>query len=170
MGQVLANSLTRFDILLALCKSLLEEENVTKVGTGAVGTRALSTTTGVQGNHSITLHNLAAGVVMKIWELLILIPTQPDMLKHVEELCVKGASASTSDWSALLSEDRQVSISRITYTLQIIDNILQPAPEFRTLEVIEQAERFRAGITHVPYISLLLAYYSSFLTTCNTPD
>ena len=137
MGQVIASSLTRFDILLALCKSLLE------VGTMTSG----------PGNQSSTLHNLAAGVVMKIWELLILIPTQPDMLKHVEELCIKGAVASTSDWLALLSEDHLVSISRITYTLQIIDNILQPAPEFRSVEVVEQAERFRAGSMHpIPHL------------------
>ena len=87
---------------------------------------------------------------MKIWELLILIPTQPDMLKHVEDLCVKGSLAATKDWLALLSEDQCGSISRITYNLQIIDNILQPAPEFRTLEVIEQAERFRTGIIPPP--------------------
>ena len=130
MGQIIANSLTRFDILLALCKSLLEE----------------GTMSGGSSNRSITLHNLATGVVMKIWELLILIPTQPDILKHVEELCIKGSLANTSDWLALLSEDQSVSISRITYTLQIIDNILQPAPEFRTLEVMAQAERFRSGI------------------------
>ena len=166
MGQVIASSLTRFDTLLALCKSLLEEGST--VGVSVSG----------QGNHQsmITLQNLAAGVVMKIWELLILIPTQPDMLKHVEELCTKGASASTLDWLAMLSEDRLVSISRITYTLQIIDNILQPAPEFRTLEVIEQAERFRAGtkgclivnlrsLTHIPYYSPFITPLPSHPTT-----
>lgn len=92
-------------------------------------------------------------IARSIWKLLMLIPTQLDILRFVEEINFQSQvlspytamnSNGQSGWNALLNVN-SVSSARITYALQIIDNILLPAPEFRTDKVLEHSVRFRSA-------------------------
>jgi hypothetical protein len=72
----------------------------------------------------------------KIWDLLMLIPTQIDILRFVEEINFQSQVLSIyttnnikdkKGWSSLLGYDVNNSNYKITYILQIIDHNLQPA-------------------------------------------
>ena len=118
IGQAIASDEARFNCLLCLCESVDEP-----------------------------------AVARSIWKLLMLIPTQLDILRFVEEVTFQSQVQSVYTaahlkgqlgWSALMSSDH-ASCARITYALQIIDNILLPAPEFRTEKVLDHSIRFRAA-------------------------
>lgn len=72
----------------------------------------------------------------KIWDLLMLIPTQIDILRFVEEINFQSQVLSIyttnnikdkKGWNSLLVNDANNSNYKITYILQIIDHNLQPA-------------------------------------------
>ena len=120
IGQAIASDEARFNCLLSLCE--------------AVDSSSVS-------------------VARSIWKLLMLIPTQLDILRFVEEISFQSQVQSVYTaanlkgkigWSALLGVEH-ASCARITYALQIIDNILVPAPEFRTEKVLDHSVRFRAA-------------------------
>ena len=129
IGQAIASDEARFNCLLSLCEAV---DN--------------------------------PAVAQSIWKLLMLIPTQLDILRFVEEVSfqsqVKSVYTAASmkgltGWTALLGVEH-ASCPRITYALQIIDNILLPAPEFRTDKVLEHSVRFRAAfITSGGFSSVL---------------
>ena len=92
-------------------------------------------------------------IARSIWKLLMLIPTQPDILRFVEEISFQSQvlspytainSKGRLGWNALLNIN-SVPSALITYALQIIDNILLPAPEFRTDKVLDHSVRFRTA-------------------------
>lgn len=90
----------------------------------------------------------------KIWDLLMLIPTQIDILRFVEEInfqsqvlsiyTTNNIKDSKQGWNSLLGHDTQNNSNyKITYILQIIDHNLQPASELRTEDNIEHAKKFQ---------------------------
>jgi hypothetical protein len=88
----------------------------------------------------------------KIWNLLMLIPTQIDILRFVEEINFQSQVLSIyttnnirdkKGWNSLLGYDLNNSNYKITYILQIIDHNLQPASELRGHENIEHSQKFQ---------------------------
>ena len=131
VGAALAQSWERFDGLLALCEALHKEFP--------------------KGSASASD---AAAAAMKIFDLLVLVPTQPEMLRSVEQLGA-GRADPGMHWGLLIDE-AHTSLARITYALQIIDNLLQPAPEFRTPDVDARAAQFRSGFIESSGFSAVL--------------
>jgi len=113
VGQVLSTDYSMFDCLLTLCELCKD------------------------------LPPLLRG----LWQLLMLIPTQTDLLQQSmkrmymdieSEEIVRPPSDSiiNSTWTQILQSSS--SAARTTYLLQIIDNLLQPAPEMLLVPELQQ--------------------------------
>lgn len=82
----------------------------------------------------------------KIWDVLMMIPTQPALLSSISN-GIGDVDADTCDedlsimWSNLIGSS--LNPFEITYKLQIIDNLLQPNPELMNYEVKNNSERFK---------------------------
>lgn len=115
IGQILSNNYSMFDSLLTLCE-LCKDADLTR----------------------------------SIWQLIMLIPTQVELIQqsvdqvtYQDASTVPGAPATTTmDWNKIL---QSASETRTAYLLQIIDNILQPAPELITPVVLERSVHFRGA-------------------------
>ena len=141
IGQAIASDEARFNCLLSLCEAVE-----------------------------------SSSVARSIWKLLMLIPTQLDILRFVEEISFQSQVQSVytaanlkgkMGWGALLGVEH-ASCARITYALQIIDNILVPAPEFRTEKVLDHSVRFRAAFITSGGLSSVLqvSQYPCILHIC----
>lgn len=67
-------------------------------------------------------------LMRSLWSLLMSIPTQPELLESIKSLV---DTDDTTAWNNIF--DESCTVYKSTYILQIIDSILQPAPE-----IIEQ--------------------------------
>lgn len=62
---------------------------------------------------------------LKVWEVLMRLPTNPVMLeelKHVKE----QKSSNSLDWNNIL-DSRPTAVFKLLYSLQIIDSLMQPS-------------------------------------------
>eukprot|EP01038_Epipyxis_sp_PR26KG_P004500 gene4500-6357_t len=98
----------------------------------------------------------------KIWELLMLIPTQVDLISSIEQICFPGSpviedgagdTSSVNKWNQILEN---YSVTRTTYLLQIIDNYLQPAPEINDYEMQLKAKNFKASFIDTSGFTMVL--------------
>eukprot|EP01034_Spumella_vulgaris_P021785 gene21785-27854_t len=102
IGQLLVGNLSQFDCLLTLCEKCKAQSELTR----------------------------------SIWELVMLLPSQSELLQEIlEQVCFSedamgGGTGEHSSPSALrrMLEDSN-SLARTAYLLQIVDSLLQPAPE-----------------------------------------
>ena len=84
-------------------------------------------------------------ITRSIWNLIMQIPTQVDLMQQsVDQVCFPSdgstAPPSSSDWNQILQNSSE---ARTAYLLQIIDNVLQPAPEILSPAVIARSLQFR---------------------------
>ena len=69
----------------------------------------------------------------KIWDLIMMLPSQSAVSTQIEKQLMPDNSIS---WSKVLSTD---SLANAAYKLQMVDSILLPAPEFRSENAITRA-------------------------------
>lgn len=98
-----------------------------------------------------------ADLTRSIWQLIMLIPTQVDLVQQSVEQIIylqdASAGAPVMDWNKIL---QSASETRTAYLLQIIDNILQPAPELATPVAQERSAHFRSAfISSNGYVTVL---------------
>lgn len=76
-----------------------------------------------------TSDNVSSDIGKAIWKIMMEIPTQPAILKSVIECSSSRAPGSKVAWDALLHTNVNTSSASMTYLLQIIDGLIQPAVE-----------------------------------------
>lgn len=128
VGNLLANDYSQFDCLLSLCEAIGDQD-----------------------------------IANKIWEVVMLLPTQMDlMLQSVEQICFPESSSpdvpltpgkSNSNWNQILQNS---SLTRTTYLLQIIDNLLQPAPEMNEEDTVRKSLVFKEAFVSTGGFSMVL--------------
>jgi ubiquitin C-terminal hydrolase len=81
-------------------------------------------------------------IARSIWQLIMLIPTQVDMVQQsVDQVtAVVASDGATWDWAQTL---QATTAARTAYLLQIVDNVLQPASELLSPAVIARSLEFR---------------------------
>ena len=94
----------------------------------------------------------------KIWDLIMMLPSQSTMSAQIEKQLLVGNSVS---WSQVISTN---SLASATYKLQIIDSILLPAPEFQSADVISRAIQGRKAFVASDGVSCVLSFFSSNFT------
>jgi len=98
-----------------------------------------------------------------IWHLLMLIPTQVDLVQQsVEQICFPETASSdvpltpgksNSNWSQVLQNS---SGTRVAYLMQIIDNLLQPALEISDLDVLQKSKIFQQSFVSTGGFAMVL--------------
>jgi len=84
-----------------------------------------------------------------LWSTLMVIPTQPDVLAEIER---KFGIEECGAWASMFHSGSNV---RSAYTLQIVDSILQPAPELITCTADDVANIREVFITNGGFASVL---------------
>lgn len=96
-----------------------------------------------------------SNISSKIWDLLMMLPSQSAMYTQIEKQLLIGNFVS---WSQIISTN---SLASATYKLQIIDSILFPAPEFRTEEFISRAVNGRKAFVASDGVSCVFNFFTS---------
>lgn len=90
-----------------------------------------------------------------VWDLINQIPTQPEMLTTIQN-AMRGSPLS--DWKDILNAS---SSSRATYNLQIIDALLQPAPELQNETNLSDNNLFKQSFISTGGFASVLAFFVS---------
>ena len=86
------------------------------------------------GSDTIT-NSIESSMGNSIWKIMMEIPTQPALLKSVIECSCGVPPKSTDSWDVLLRNSGNTDSASMTYLLQIVDGLIQPANEIRGEEV-----------------------------------
>lgn len=111
-------------------------------------------------------------VIAHVWKLLMLLPTQPDLLNLVEtterDCYEQNESSHGKIWSNILE---QSSLARTAYLLQIVDSLIQPPQELDAL--VMHSETFRESFQRSGGLNVVLSIlrstpmdYSVLSNTC----
>jgi hypothetical protein len=80
--------------------------------------------------------------VKRLWELIMMLPTQSEIIDDIELRHLSMETAPNRSWQQLFNS---TSLPRRTYALQIIDYLLRPAPDLCNDATVEKAMEFKAN-------------------------
>lgn len=108
-------------------------------------------------------------LLARIWELLMLLPTQPDLMDMIQSTAnsfdsdLLNENSTDKSWEQIFDADN-VNPARKAYLLQIIDSLLRPAPE---VDPKDLNYSFRSNFLRSEGLQLIL---KSFLSTPTDSD